>query len=286
MAKFISLESLWNKKARSKFVMWYDSLTFLKILIIWAAIIFIFGGIYYYFSSQGSFLLDNSLGGRITNLLDAIYFSFITATTTGFGDIVPIGMFKFIATLEVIFGLLLLALVTSKLVSIKQDEILEEVYEISFNEKINRVRSSLLVFRQNISRLRTRIEEGTIRKREIHDIYIQLSSLEDILRELITFISRQKESHFKKSLGHVNAELILNSVLMSFKKIVNLLDDFDEAGVKWRREITIKFIERCISLDDELFSMLKNLAILTLDEISNFERDREEVKKILLKKIK
>ncbi len=86
----------------------------------------------------------------INNLPDSIYFSFVTATTTGFGDFLPQGWFKLIVIAEVICGLLLLALVTSKLVSIKQDILLKEIYDMSFYERINRLRSGLLLFRQNL----------------------------------------------------------------------------------------------------------------------------------------
>jgi len=69
------------------------------------------------------------------------------------------GFFKLISIFEVVFGLLLLAFVTSKLVSIKQDVILNEIYDISFNERLSMVRSSLLLFRQSLSRMMEKIEE-------------------------------------------------------------------------------------------------------------------------------
>src|SRR3989338_6930496 len=146
MKDFVHVEEIGREREPSdgKFVNWIDKLKFIHILILWVFIIMSFGMAYYFLANVNSFLYYNLDQSPITRVIDAVYFSFVAATTTGFGDIIPMGVFKIVSIIEVIFGLLLLALVTSKLVSIKQDMILDEIYESSLNEKINRLRSSLL----------------------------------------------------------------------------------------------------------------------------------------------
>jgi len=111
-----------------------DRLKFKHIFLIWVSAIFFFGLIYHFSINSEAFLLYSKEGTHVSGIKDAIYFSFVTATTTGFGDIIPVGYFKTVAVIEVIFGLLLLAVVTSKLISIKQDAILSELYEFSLND--------------------------------------------------------------------------------------------------------------------------------------------------------
>jgi len=47
-------------------------------------------------------------GGQETDLLTCAYFSFITYTTLGYGDIVPIGHLRYLAGLESLTGLVLI----------------------------------------------------------------------------------------------------------------------------------------------------------------------------------
>jgi len=234
-------------------VTWLDKLSFSRILIIWIVIILIFGASYLILASSESFLAYPD-GTKIDTYFDAIYFSFVAATTTGFGDILPNGLFKVIAIFEVVFGLLLLALVTSRLVSIKQDAILNEVYEISFNERINRLRSSLLLFRQNTERLVVKAEENTLKSRDFEMAESYIYSLRDVLEEILSVLFKTKRnSLFVKKLDPVNSELIFNSVLNSFSKLNELFELANENKVKYGDKISIDLVGNCVKLCENIF---------------------------------
>ncbi|MBS3176856.1 two pore domain potassium channel family protein [Candidatus Woesearchaeota archaeon] len=239
---------------------WFDSLTFPNIFLLWTSIIVVFGLAYYFFTGAHSFLYSNPEGEIVTDIWNNIYFSFVTATTTGFGDLIPFGYFKAISIIEVIFGLLLLAIVTSKLVSIKQNIILTEIYDISFNEQIRRLRSSLFVFKQNLNKIINKIEDGAINKREISELYVYLSPLEDILHEIITLLEKPgkyQNSRFTKVVDPLNTELIFNSVIHSFEKLHELVLLMNEKQFSWKMGSTIQVITRCIDLNKTLFEQLR-----------------------------
>ncbi|MBR9683208.1 two pore domain potassium channel family protein [Candidatus Woesearchaeota archaeon] len=260
---------------------WLDRLSFPHVLFIWIGIILIFGIVYFLLSTPHSLLLSNPTNLPVRGVMDSIYFSFITATFTGFGDIVPVGSYKIIAIFEVTLGVLLLAFVTSKLVSLKQDIILNEIYEISFNERINRLRSSLLLFRQNINRTINRIEEHSIRKREIDEIYIYFSSLANVLKEVSTLLDKRQRSHFTKGIDPVDTELIFNSVVSSFKRTNELINVLGESGLEWKREVTLNFIRKCLSLNREIFEKLKLRRILSEQVIEEVGIRNEEIIKLI-----
>ena len=235
-------------------VTWLDKLNFSRILVIWIIIILLFGACYLVLSSQESFLAYPD-GTKLDTYFDAIYFSFVAATTTGFGDILPNGLFKVIAIFEVVFGLLLLALVTSRLVLIKQDAILNEVYEISFNERINRLRSSLLLFRQNTERLVVKAEEKTLKSRDFEMAESYIYSLRDVLEEILSVLFKTKRnSLFVKKLDHVNSELIFNSVLSSFSKLNDLFELANGNKVKYDDKISIDLVNNCAKLCENIFA--------------------------------
>jgi hypothetical protein len=274
------------KQLRSKgFDSWFDKLTFFHILIIWASIITFFGLLYFMFRNNYVFLYNTMRNQPAKSILDYIYFSFVTATTTGFGDLVPLGYFKVIAIFEVIFGLLLLAFVTSKLVSIKQDMILSEIYEISFNERINRLRSSLLVFRQNLGRLTEKIEDKSVHKREVNDIYVYLSSFEDTLHEIFALVGDPGKNRFKKVLDPLNTEVVYNSVIQSFEKIIEVINALNQHKLEWRREITVDLIHKCIAINEVLFDRLRSSKTLTEKMIMDLKDKKNHLIEVIKKEL-
>lgn len=283
MKNFIPLNNIIDQIKYKKFGSWIDKITFLNIFVIWTTVIVIFGIVYYLSSGNSSFLYYSNNKEKVINLIDNVYFSFVAATTAGFGDIVPSGFFKIITIIELIFGLLLLAFVTSKLVSIKQDAILNELYETSFNEKIYKIRSSLLLFRQNISKIINKIEEKTIRKREINEIYTYLSFLEDILNEIKLQMEKSPDNSFTKVIDPLNIELIFNSIINSFEKLFELISSLEQNKLEWKRDITIQLIDKCISINKSLFERLNSEKLI--EEKSDFNSQNKKIIDLLEKSI-
>jgi potassium channel LctB len=276
MKRLLTLNEMFWTERQNKLNTWLDKLTFPRIFLLWTSVVAGFGFVYRFLSNDINYLFYVHQGQPVHDIIDSVYFSFITATSTGFGDIIPFGYFKIIAIVEVIFGLVLLAFVTSKLVSIKQNVILNEVYEISFHEKINRVRSSLLLFRQNVGRVIDRIEDKSIRSREVSDLYTFISSLEDTLNEISMLMKRQGKTHFTKILDPLDAELIFHSITHSLEKLAELIHILNNSGLDWRREVTINFIQRCISLDYSLLDMLEDSRSLSEKTSSDVRQQNEK----------
>ena len=274
MKRLLAINGMFDGK---KVNTWFDKFGFFHILVMWISIVALFGVMYAVLSTDTSHLIYTKTNEPVNNIMQQIYFSFITATTTGFGDIVPVGYFKILSIFEVVFGFLLLAFVTSKLVSIKQDVILNEIYEISFRERINRLRSSLLVFRQNVNRLISNIENGSARKREVNDSYIYLASFEDTLGEISALLTPKNQNVFTKAIDPLNAELVFNSVLQSFEKIHELIMLMEQNKFEWRREVTVSIIHRLIASTDELFTAITANKGMSEKAISDLKSQRSKI---------
>ncbi len=65
-----------------------DEATFLKIFVFWMVIILVFG-VVFFFLNQSEIIL---IGQDNIEIQDAVYFSFVTAATIGYGDILPVGL--------------------------------------------------------------------------------------------------------------------------------------------------------------------------------------------------
>jgi len=274
---FITINEMFRRLNKIKrFYTILDKLTFLHILLIWSGIVVFFGLLYSLLSNPSSFLAYVFNNERVKSLGDNIYFSFISATS-GFSGITANGLFKLVSIFEVVCGLLLLALLTSKLVSIKQDVILNEIYEISFRERISRIRSSLLLFRQNINRIIGNIEDGSVRRREISDLYTHFSSLENTLHEVINIFSKTGSAHFVKEIDSLNAELILNGVLNSFERTEELLSTLNKSGMEWRRDITLDLINRCIKANEVLFDRVNSIKNVPEKVLFDFNAQKKKI---------
>lgn len=117
---------------------------------IWLGMIMVFGLIYWLAGigmgwrlQAGNVAVKPDLNGLGT----AMYFSFVTALSIGYGDVIPTGALRIFAIVEGAAGLLIFGCVISKLVSRRQEELTEQIHRTTFEDRLNRVRTNLhLVF--------------------------------------------------------------------------------------------------------------------------------------------
>jgi voltage-gated potassium channel len=116
----------------------------------WLGMIVVFGLIYWLAGlgmgwglQAGNHIVEPNIEGLGT----AIYFSFVTALSIGYGDVIPTGALRIPAVIEGVAGLLIFGCVISKLVSRRQEALTEEIHRTTFEERLDRVRTNLhLVF--------------------------------------------------------------------------------------------------------------------------------------------
>src|SRR5262249_12789369 len=102
------------------------------------------------------------VGADAWGLLSALYFSAVTATSVGYGDIVPVGGARLLAIAESIAGLVIFGCVISKFVSRRQEEVIGEIHSIGLEDRLGRVRTNLHLVRTEV--------QATARLCEGHDM--------------------------------------------------------------------------------------------------------------------
>jgi len=83
------------------------------------------------------------VGADLNGFASALYFSFVTATSIGYGDIVPVGVARVIAVAEGVTALLVFGAVVAKFVSHRQEELMSEIHRVTFEERLDRVETNL-----------------------------------------------------------------------------------------------------------------------------------------------
>ena len=119
----------------------------------WIGMVLIFGGVYWLLDWSPRLALVSGGGpvdAGVRGFFSALYFSAVTATSVGYGDVVPLGVARLLAIVESVAGLLLFGCVISKFVSRRQEQLIGEIHRIAFEDRLGRVRTNLLLVRTEL----------------------------------------------------------------------------------------------------------------------------------------
>jgi len=119
----------------------------------WIAMVLVCGAAYWLLDwSPRAALVSGGgpLDTGVRGVVAALYFSAVTATSVGYGDIVPVGVARLVAIVESVAGLLLFGCVISKFVSRRQEQLIGEIHRIAFEDRLGRVRTNLLLVRTEL----------------------------------------------------------------------------------------------------------------------------------------
>jgi hypothetical protein len=118
----------------------------------WLIIVVACGVAFWLLAETSAVLLSNGqpIAHGWRGFVTAVYFSAVTATSIGYGDIVPVGMARLLAVTEGAAGLILFGCVVSKFVSRRQDQLIAEIHHIAFEDRLGRLRSNLHLIRTEV----------------------------------------------------------------------------------------------------------------------------------------
>jgi len=107
------------------------------------------------------------VGFTLHGLGTAVYFSFITATSVGYGDVVPMGAARLVAIAEAVSGLLVFGAVVAKFVSRRQDELVREIHRVTFEDRLDRVQTSLHLVLSELQAIAALCDDGQVRAERV-----------------------------------------------------------------------------------------------------------------------
>ena len=140
-----------------------------SLIRLWLWMILSFGGIYWLagmFMGHGIRAAGEPISSDLSGLLTSIYFSFVTALSIGYGDVVPVGAFRALAIAEGAAGLLIFGVVISKLVSRHQEELTAEIHRIAFEDRLGRVRTNLHLVHSELQSIAAMCVDPNVRPTE------------------------------------------------------------------------------------------------------------------------
>jgi hypothetical protein len=175
-----------------------------NLVMIWILIGVAFGFLYHFLPGE---LINTRTGEPIHNLLDAIYFSFVTILTTGYGDITANGFIRVLTAVEGLLGWILFGIIVYRVVSVKEDLILKEIHNLSNDQYLSRIRNFLFISNTNLTRF---IKEIHSKKRPKDSAIYELSVISTTLRSNIEDATR----FLAMNKGSVSMELEKEEILL------------------------------------------------------------------------
>jgi hypothetical protein len=193
--------------------------------------------------------------GRFWN---SMYFSIVTAVSVGYGDIIPIGFSKIVASIQSIVTLALFGIFISKLASFRGEAAQKEMHRLTFENIFHNTREGLFIIRKDFDRIIQEVEQHRPLPEHVWEnltvAYIQAQAL---LQEIPDFYAVQSDLY---TLDARREKLLLEGVHRTLHRINALLETFSRNGINWMKH------HRSFS---ELVELLK-----TADSVVPLWRDR------------
>ncbi len=253
------------------------SLSYVSFFLLWVASTFLFAFFYFFLSyvdGNGPAALV-AIGNPVARFLNALYFSAITATSTGYGDIVPAGISKAFAALQSMSSIIILALFVAKFASSKQEIALEHIHEMSFDTSFHSIRQGLFIARKDLDFVIKKVlAKETLDQKDWRNLRIAFHQVHIFIRQIPNLYSVQHR-HF--GIDTDRERLLLDSVERTLHRILESLDIFDHEGISYvDQHGCMRELKELAALGERIFLSLKD----STTDTENVEAFQEVINRI------
>ena len=260
------------------FIEYLTSLPYRTLFELWIASVFLFAALYLSVTYiPGGLHGLRGIAGEslLQQALDALYFSAVTSTTVGYGDISPIGIAKFFAAVEGFLGFFGVGLLTAKIVSIKQDVVLNHIQKVSFDSFFRDMREDLFIVRRDFDGIMKEARKGSVSEKSLQNLVTACSTCEMLIEEIPLFYTIEQELYTIDAKREVLLLDALQRTVLQLSKLVGLTGKASLNGepleqlhllVKTVEDVLPTWHEKSPYLQDTAFVALKS-ECMTLKEL-------------------
>jgi hypothetical protein len=164
--------------------------------------------------------------------LDSVYFSTMTATTVGYGDIVPLGLSKLLAAVEGVLAFGTFGIFLTKLVSLRQDTAIHEMHRMAFENIFFNMRHGLFIARKDFDGFIRMAEDGhSMSNRDWHNLTSAFLHIQSWLEEVPSFYRNDVYSIDGK-----RERMLFESIERTLDRLQLLLEAMRKRRVSWKTQ--------------------------------------------------
>ncbi len=229
-SRFTALEKLANASYSALFLAW------MLLNIACAAWYFALGALHS--PSSPTHLANMDTWERLFN---SFYFSIITATSIGYGDIIPMGFSKAIAMVQAILALMIFAIFVAKLVTRRQDAMIDDMHRMTSESIFHGLRQGLFIVRKDFDTLIQRLDTEKTLSPEDWDIlttaYIQTEKLMEDMPQL-----------YSSRIDAKRDTLLLEAIQRTLRRMKTLMDHMTKKKIAWKKHESASELKELISI--------------------------------------
>jgi len=227
---------IWRRSTFFRPVERLTQLPYAVLLVLWMILAIIFATAYFalavYAPGHGPTQLLQDEANLAVMFLDSLYYSVITATSTGYGDITPQGFSKALASAQSILSLLIWALFVTKLVSHKQEAALREVHRLTFEDVFHNIREGLYIIRKDFDHI---IDDAKKHNKLNQDHWMDLVSAyrqgQTLLQEIPDFYANDDKRIY--TIDHRREQLLHEAVHRTLHRLNDMLNTLSNHNIDW-----------------------------------------------------
>ncbi|MBT3834888.1 two pore domain potassium channel family protein [Candidatus Peribacteria bacterium] len=208
------------------------SLSYQTLFLIWIGLALGFGVVYFlleYLPGHGPEALEGM--NTMQRLANTLYFSVITATSTGYGDVTPNGFSKFLAAIQSMSALFVFAVFVTKLVSHRQDIALKQIHKLSFEDMFHNIREGFYIVRKDLDRIMILAnEKHAISEDEWFDLTTAYRQAQSYLRRIPDFYDEKNRLY---TIDDKREELLQEGVHRTMYRVDRLISMLGSKHVDW-----------------------------------------------------
>lgn len=244
-----------------------DALTIGQWAALWCAMVLVSAGLYWIGTLTpwpGLFHDGRPVPTGWQGFLDCLYFSVVTATTLGYGDIVPLTPWsRVLAATEAIGGMFFVGALISRLLTAQQEKLLRDTHNLAFQERLGRMQTSLHLLIADFQDMEARHTEGKIDQSRFE---MRLSSGATILVRDLRIVQEllQDQAH---QADEISLELLLatlNSALHAYLDVFAICRTGQERIASQLGRIVSEICSECMpkDLSNEVVSLIRRTELL------------------------
>ncbi len=163
---------------------------------------------------------------------NSLYYSVITSTTTGYGDIVPMGFSKVLSSIQCVVGYFVLAVFVTKLVSQQQELAVHQMHKLTYEDVFHNTREGLFIIRKDLDRLIAKVEQREpLTPENWEDFAVSCKQGQSLLLEIPEFYSPEEIGLY--TIDEAREQLLQEAVHRTLHRLNQLMDDCAMAGIDW-----------------------------------------------------
>lgn len=210
--------------------------SYTELALLWISVILCFALAYFTLAQWLPSHAPSPIGEEtlLHRIGDSLYFSIVTATTVGYGDITPQGISKVLVCIQSVLAFFVFGVCVSKLVTNKQEIAIEQMYKLTFEDVFRNTREGLYIVRKDIDHVRMQAEaSGTVDAEHWENLAIAYKQAESILSEIPQFYTGTDSFY---TIDERREQLLQEAVHRTLRRINHLLDRLSTLAVDWTRD--------------------------------------------------